>query len=101
MSEFDELSKELVSIMKAGLRAQGWMDPIQIQEMKEEHSEELTTAGIEMGKLITKADLLREVVTETHLILLDAHQKGSSLSAHGCAEIAKNIEEKLKAVDAE
>lgn len=89
------LSEELLQVMKDGLKAQGWIDFEELTNLKAKQAKELNDFSTEIEKLNTKIIQMREVLLNTRLTLMDAYQKGSSLSAHGCAQIAAGIEAEL------
>ena len=97
MADMSELGTELVGIMKEGLRARGWLGPIQVAELKKTQNSELAAANTTIENLETKIRNLRTVLDDTHGSLLDAYQKGS-LSDRGCAVIAAHIEEELEKI---
>ena len=95
MSDLSELGTELVSIMKDGLRAQGWLDPIQVTELKKEQNSEIMDEDAKIENLETKVRDLKTLMKEVHDQLFDAYHKGS-LSARGCATIAAQIKDELE-----
>jgi hypothetical protein len=83
--------------MKDGLRAQGWMDPIQIEELRKDQNSELIDDANKIDDLEVRVTQLQTLANDTRNSLMEAYQQGS-LSARGCATIAANIEDELKKI---
>lgn len=98
MADYEGLGAELVGIMKDGLRAQGWMDPAQVQKLKEQQDSELIDDVTKIEDLEVKIEQQRVVLKETHDQLFEAYNQGS-LSARGCATIAARIKDELHLTD--
>lgn len=98
MAEMSDLGQELITIMKDGLKAQGWLDAAQVTELMLKNNADLADAGGELDDSKEREKKLRLLLGDTYNTLMEAHNHGS-LSAHGCAEVASRIEDGLKEIN--